>query len=124
MAYILVMLGGAIGSAARFAVGRIAMGLMGPNWPWGTLAVNLIGGLAMGLLAGSLARIGDGGEHVRLLIGVGALGGFTTFSAFTLELVTMLERGDLFIGFGYALLSVVGAAVALFGGLLMMRAMP
>lgn len=124
MAYILVMLGGAIGSAARFAVGRIAMGLMGPNWPWGTLAVNLIGGLAMGLLAGSLARIGDGGEHVRLLIGVGALGGFTTFSAFTLELVNMLERGDLFIGFGYALLSVVGAAVALFGGLLMMRAMP
>lgn len=124
MAYILVMLGGAIGSSARFAVGRIAMGLMGPNWPWGTLAVNLIGGLAMGLLAGSLARIGDGGEHVRLLIGVGALGGFTTFSAFTLELVNMLERGDLFIGFGYALLSVVGAAVALFGGLLMMRAMP
>lgn len=123
MAYILVMLGGAIGAGARFTVGRMALATMGPNWPWGTLAVNLIGGLAMGLLAGSLARTGAGGEHARLLLGVGVLGGFTTFSAFTLELVNMIERGDWLIGLGYTLASVIGAAVALFGGLALVRAL-
>jgi fluoride exporter len=123
MAYLWVMLGGAAGSAARFTVGRIAVALLGPNWPWGTLAVNLIGGLAMGLFAGWLARAGTGGEPWRLLIGVGVLGGFTTFSAFTLELVNMIERGQWAIGLGYSLVSVVGAAVALVAGLMTVRAM-
>lgn len=121
MAYLLVMLGGALGSAARYSVGRLTLGAFGPNWPWGTLAVNIAGGLAMGLLAGFLARAGTGGENWRLLIGVGLLGGFTTFSAFTLELVGMVERGQALAGIGYALISVVGAALALFAGLMAAR---
>jgi fluoride exporter len=123
MAYLWVMLGGAAGSAARFAVGRIAASLFGTGWPWGTLCVNLLGGLAMGLLTGLLARAGTAGEPWRLLLGVGALGGFTTFSAFTLELVTLIERGQWGSGLGFALLSVVGAAAALTGGLMAARAM-
>lgn len=113
---LLVMGGGAIGSALRYLVGRAALALFGPGFPWGTLAVNLIGGAGMGLLAGFLARQADG-EPLRLLLGVGLMGGFTTFSAFTLETVTMLQRGDLPTALLYIGLSVVGALAALALGL-------
>ncbi|HWU95083.1 MAG TPA: fluoride efflux transporter CrcB [Sphingomonas sp.] len=121
---LLVMLGGAFGSAARFLTGRLTLAWFGPDYPWGTLAVNLIGGFLMGALAGTLARIGQGGEHWRLLIGVGLLGGYTTFSAFTLDLMNMIERGDYGMGLGYILASVVGSALALFAGLSILRAIP
>ncbi len=121
MQLFLVMAGGAIGAGARFLVGRAALAALGPGWPWGTLAVNIAGGLLMGLLAGALLRI-DGGEAWRLLLGVGVLGGFTTFSAFALETVTMIERGALVAAAGYVALSVTGAIGALFAGLAMARA--
>src|SRR3546814_12697012 len=82
---------------------------MGPGYPWGTLAANLLGGLAMGLLVGVLGRFIDGGEAIRLLLAVGVLGGFTTFSSFSLEVMLMLERGQMVQGLGYVLLYVVGA---------------
>ncbi|WP_213982588.1 fluoride efflux transporter CrcB [Sphingomonas sp. dw_22] len=119
----LVMLGGAIGAGARHLTGRATLALWGPGYPWGTLAVNLIGGLLMGVLAGSLARFGQGGEQWRLLLGVGVLGGFTTFSAFSLDLMVMLERGDWGTALGYALFSVIGALAALALGLNLMRAL-
>lgn len=118
------MLGGAFGSAARYVTGKLALAWFGPDYPWGTLAVNLIGGFLMGMLAGTLARIGQGGEQWRLLIGVGVLGGYTTFSAFTLDLMNMIERGDYGMGLGYILASVVGSALALFAGLSILRAIP
>ena len=121
MNYLLVLVGGAIGSAGRYAVGRLTLGTLGPDYPWGTLAVNLIGGFLMGLLAGLLARSG-GSEQTRLLIGVGVLGGFTTFSAFSLDAVTMIERGQWGVAITYALVSVVGSVLALFGGLYLVRA--
>lgn len=121
---LIVMLGGAFGSGARHLTGRVMLGWLGPNWPWGTLTVNLVGGLLMGLLVGSLARFSTGGgESWRLLLGVGVLGGYTTFSSFSLEVVTMIERGLWTGAFGYALLSVTGAVVALFAGLMTMRAL-
>ncbi|NIJ19842.1 CrcB protein [Sphingomonas naasensis] len=119
---LLVMLGGAFGAGGRHLVGRATLALLGPNFPWGTLAVNLIGGLLMGLLAGGLLRFGEQGEPWRLLLGVGVLGGFTTFSAFSLDVMLMLERGDWAIALGYVLASVVGAVVALALGLNVARA--
>ncbi len=119
---LLVMIGGALGALARYQFGRMAGRLLSNSWPWGTLGVNIIGGLAMGLLAGWLARHGSGvGEQARLLIGVGVLGGFTTFSAFSLETALMIERGQLGGAAVYAVLSVALSVAALFGGLFTMR---
>lgn len=121
---LLVMIGGALGALGRYQFGRMAGHVFGMGWPWGTLGVNILGGLVMGLLAGWLARHGtSSGEQVRLLIGVGVLGGFTTFSAFSLETALMIERGQLGGAALYALLSVALSVGALFGGLMTMRAL-
>ncbi len=117
---LLVMAGGALGSGARYGVGRAALAVFGPGYPWGTLAVNLLGGFAMGLLAGLVSRMASA-EEWRLLLGVGLLGGFTTFSAFSLDMVNMIERGAPGTAAGYALLSVTGSVAALFAGLALTR---
>ncbi len=116
-----VMVGGAVGSGARYLTGRAMLSLLGPDYPFGTLAVNLIGGLLMGVLVGVLAR-NTASETWRLLLGVGVLGGFTTFSAFSLDFVTMIERGAIGVAFGYVLVSVIGSVAALFAGLSAVRA--
>ena len=111
-----VMAGGAIGAGLRFEVGRLALRQLGPGFPWGTLIVNLAGGLAMGLVAGLGARAAGVSEGARLFLAVGVLGGFTTFSAFSLELLTMIERGELVVALLYAAGSVVaGLALAAAG---------
>lgn len=115
-----VMVGGAVGSGARYLTGRAAVSLLGPDYPYGTLGVNLIGGLLMGVLVGAMARTGAT-ETWRLLLGVGVLGGFTTFSSFSLDAVTMIERGALGTALGYVLLSVIGSIAALFAGLTLVR---
>jgi len=116
----LVMLGGALGSGARYGVGRASLAVLGPGYPWGTLTVNLAGGFAMGLLAGLVGRFVSG-EEWRLLLGVGVLGGFTTFSAFSLEVANMIERGTIGTAALYAVVSVVGSVAALFIGLALAR---
>lgn len=116
------MLGGAFGSGARHLVGRATLALFGPGYPWGTLVVNVTGGFAMGILAGLLARFGQGGEQWRLLLGVGVLGGYTTFSAFSLDAMVLIERGDWASAIGYAVASVIGAISALALGLMVARA--
>ena len=121
MNLLLVMLGGALGAGGRHLVGRIMLSLFGMAFPYGTLTVNLLGGLLMGLLAGSLLRLGAHSEAWRLFLGVGILGGFTTFSSFSLDTVVMAERGALGLAAGYVLLSVAGSIAALFGGLLLAR---
>lgn len=117
---LLVMAGGAVGAGLRHLFGRWSLAAFGPGFPWGTLGVNLIGGLAMGVLAGWLVR-GGGSEATRLLLGVGVLGGFTTFSAFSLDVVVMIERGALATAFAYIAASVAGAVLALFAGLALVR---
>jgi CrcB protein len=120
---LLVMSGGAVGALARYQLGRLAGHMLpGASWPWGTFAANVLGGFAMGLLAGWLARFNtSSGEAVRLLLAVGVLGGFTTFSSFSLETVLMIERGQMAMALGYALFSVVAAIAALIGGLGLVR---
>ena len=120
---ILVMLGGAIGAGARHLTGRAALALWGPNFPWGTLIVNVAGGLAMGALVGWLAARAAGGEAIRYFVGAGVLGGFTTFSAFSLETVLMLQRNQYGAALVYIFASVILSLAALFAGLQLTRAL-
>jgi CrcB protein len=113
---LLVMLGGAAGAGLRFEVGRLTLRQLGPGFPWGTLAVNLAGGLLMGLLAGALTGVGMTSRPAWMLMGVGVLGGFTTFSAFSFDLFAMLQRGQPGIAAGYALVSVLGALLLFAAG--------
>jgi|SRR5690554_304323 len=120
-ATLLVMAGGAVGAAARYNLGRLVFHWIGPGLPFGTLIANIMGSFLMGVLAGVLARSNFSDEPWRLLLGVGLLGGFTTFSAFSLEVLNMIERGNWGIALGYALLSVAGSVMALFVGLIAVR---
>lgn len=117
-----VLLGGAAGAGLRYEAGRLALKQIGSGFPWGTLIVNLLGGLAIGLLAGAMAAQGRADRPLWLLLGVGVLGGFTTFSAFSLDLFLMLERGQAGLAAGYALGSVLGALVLVFAGWSLARA--
>ncbi|WP_374532404.1 fluoride efflux transporter CrcB [Phenylobacterium sp.] len=120
--FILVAVGGATGAMARYALGVQALRLWGPGWPFGTFLANLSGGLLMGVLAGYLAhRGGADQERLRVLLGVGLLGGFTTFSAFSLETALMIERRTYGQAFTYAVASVLLSVSALFVGLLLAR---
>lgn len=116
----LVMIGGASGAAARYGVGRLLPAVQAGTWPWPTFSVNLIGGLLMGLLAGWLLRTGAN-DGWRLLLGVGFLGGFTTFSAFGLEMLQLLMSGRILTALTYALISVAGAVTATWIGLILTR---
>lgn len=118
-----VALGGAVGSVLRYHAGRAVANLAGPanTFPWGTLAVNIVGSLLMGVLVGWLARgslAEQNAEPLYLLVGVGLLGGFTTFSAFSSEMVTMLHRGQAGLAVGYAVASLIAGMAAIIIGLL------
>ena len=119
---LIVGLGGALGSMARYGAGSLAQRLA-PDaaWPWGTFSVNLIGGVLMGLVAGWLSQRGQGGEDLRLFAAVGVLGGFTTFSAFSLDTALMIERRDYGLASAYVTGSVVLSVAALFLGLMIAR---
>lgn len=120
--YLLVGVGGGLGAIARYVVGVQATRNLGTAWPYGTFIANVAGGLCMGLLVGYLAhRGGADQERWRLLLGVGVLGGFTTFSAFSLETALMIERKQAAAAAAYAAGSVGFAVVALFAGLLLAR---
>jgi CrcB protein len=119
---ILVAMGGAFGACARYLLGLQTTRLFGPSWPYGTFAANVVGGLAMGILAGVMAhRGGLDSERWRLLLGVGVLGGFTTFSSFSLETVLMIERRAYGQAGIYMTASVILSILALFAGLMLTR---
>lgn len=118
-----VMIGGAIGAGTRHLVGQAMLARFGPGFPWWTLSINIVGSLLMGLLVGWLARSG-GGDTTRLFVGVGILGGFTTFSSFSMEYWMLFERGQNAQAAAYVLASVIGAIVACGIGLFIVRQVP
>jgi CrcB protein len=117
-----VAVGGGVGAVMRYLLGVASFHRFGSPWPVGTFLANVSGGLLMGLLVGWLAQRGGADqERLRLLLGVGLLGGFTTFSAFSLETALMIERRAYGEALGYALVSVLLSVTALFVGLMLMR---
>lgn len=114
-----VALGGAIGAGARYQVGNLMLRLAGPHsqFPWGTLSVNVTGSLIMGVLLGWFAKGGADSENMRLFLVAGLMGGFTTFSAFSAEMVTMLHRGEMSSALIYVSVSVIAGMAAFLVGL-------
>lgn len=134
---LLVASGGALGAWLRLVTGRLWTLAIGPvaanQFPFATLTANVLGSLCMGVLVGWLARHGAdsgqwgggqwGGEHWRLLLGVGVLGGYTTFSSFALEFAQLVQRGNLGMAAFYVGISLAAGFAALFAGLYLMRSM-
>lgn len=119
----LVALGGAAGSVCRYLVGQWSLRLFGPAFPWGTLIVNVAGSFAIGLLVELVARRFNASTEMRLLIVTGFLGGFTTFSAFSLDVISLVERSTTLVGVTYVIASVAVSLAAVFAGLALGRSM-
>jgi CrcB protein len=117
-----VFLGGGIGSALRYGVGRLTLAWFGPNFPVGTLVVNVLGCVLMGALAEWLA-LHDAGlsQATKLFLVTGILGGFTTFSAFALDTVALWQRGDMLSTAFYLLASAILSIAGLIGGMALLR---
>ncbi len=113
--------GGAIGAMGRFMLGRVIFQAMGPGYPWGTLAANIIGALALGILAELFALRLSAPHNVQAALTAGVLGGFTTFSAFSLETALMIERNEWMGAASYTAISVIACVGALFLGMAIVR---
>ncbi len=122
MGFVIVFLGGGIGAASRHGINLLVARTLGMGFPYGTLLINVAGSLAMGLIAEFFALKAGLPQHWRLFLTTGILGGFTTFSAFSLEAALLYERGNLIGAAIYVLASVVLAIGALFAGLAIVRA--
>ena len=118
--YLLVFLGGGLGAAARHGVNRVGLHMLGPGFPWWTMAVNVAGSFAIGLLAGLFGAF-ETGHNMRLFLTTGFLGGFTTFSAFSLDALTLWERGAVVQSGLYVLASLVFSLLAAAAGLMLSR---
>ena len=121
MNYVLVFVGGGLGSTLRYFVNVICPKLFGPAFPYHTFIINITGSTVMGLVAGYFAFRGDASQSWRLFLMTGILGGYTTFSAFSLDTAFLYERGDLGLALFYVLGSVVFSIGGLFAGLALMR---
>jgi CrcB protein len=122
----LVFLGGGIGAAMRHGANIAVARIMGSGFPWHTLVINVTGSLAMGLFAGWLALKSQGpwSQELRLFLTTGICGGFTTFSAFSLDAVLLWERGEVGPAAAYVASSVALSILGLFAGLVLMRSLP
>jgi CrcB protein len=118
----LVAIGGAIGASVRHLVNLASLRLIPLAFPWGTMAINIIGSLAMGIFVELLARRFNASNELRLFVATGILGGFTTFSAFSLDFAVLWQRGEMTPALLYAVGSVVLSILALFAGLWLARA--
>ena len=113
--------GGAIGASLRYLVTSRITGFMGINFPYGTIFVNIAGSLFMGLLIGYFAKTLSHSNELRAFLSIGVLGGFTTFSAFSLDAASLIERGNMYQAAIYVVSSVLISILALFAGLYITR---
>ena len=113
--------GGAIGAAARYGVNVSTPKLLGYGFPWGTMIVNIAGSFVMGMLIAAMALSWNASQEMRVFLITGVLGGFTTFSAFSLDFAALYERKEYGLAFGYAGSSVVISLIAVFAGLYLAR---
>ena len=118
----LVAVGGAIGSVLRYYVSQLALRIAGPAFPWGTLTVNVVGCFIIGVFAEMIVRRFDASPELRLLLITGFLGGLTTFSSFSLDAISLYERGATVASAVYIAASVGLSLAAVIGGLALMRA--
>ena len=123
LSFLWVALGGAIGSALRFGVNLAAPRLLGNEFPWATFTVNIVGSFLMGLFTAVLAEKFADQPDLRLFLTTGVLGGFTTFSAFSLDIFGLMQRGENSVALVYALSSVALSILAVFGGFMVSRAL-
>jgi CrcB protein len=121
MNYLLVFIGGGLGSSLRHTVNIVCPRLFGTAFPYHTFIINITGSIVMGLVAGYLAFKGDATQHWRLFLMTGILGGYTTFSAFSLDAALLYERGEIGSALFYVLGSVVFSIAGLFAGLALVR---
>jgi fluoride exporter len=119
--FLIVFIGGGLGSCLRYAVNVICPRLFGTAFPYHTFVINITGSTVMGLIAGYLAFKGDAAQSWRLFLMTGILGGYTTFSAFSLDAGVLYERGELGLAALYVLGSVVLSIAGLFAGLAVVR---
>tara|TARA_R110000787_G_scaffold1497_13_gene6536 strand:- start:19619 stop:19999 length:381 start_codon:yes stop_codon:yes gene_type:complete len=120
--FLSVAIGGALGACARYGVAQVMLRQLGPGYPYGTLFVNIVGSFLMGVLIELIALRWSPSPELRVLLVTGFLGGFTTFSAFSLDVALMVEKGEMLSAAGYILLSVILSIAGLFAGLHLMRA--
>jgi CrcB protein len=116
-----VALGGALGAVSRYGVGHVALRTLGGDFPYATLIVNILGGFLMGVIAELFALKFSSGLAMKAFLTVGFLGGFTTFSTYSLEVALMVERGQMLLAAAYALGSSLCAVLSLFAGLALVR---
>lgn len=121
MSYVIVFLGGGLGAALRHGINILSARLLGTGFPYGTLIINVTGSLVMGLLAAYFAFKGDATQNWRLFLTTGILGGYTTFSAFSLDVALLYERGEVALAALYVLASVALSIAGLFAGLYLVR---
>ncbi len=121
MNYLLVFIGGGLGSCLRHAVNVICPRFLGTNFPYHTFIINITGSTIMGLVAGYLAFKGDAAQSWRLFLMTGILGGYTTFSAYSLDSAVLYERGEIGLAALYVVGSVVLSILGLFAGLALVR---
>jgi CrcB protein len=121
MGFLIVFLGGGLGSALRHGVNLVAARMFGPTFPYGTLIINVTGSLVMGLVAEYFALKAGLPQRTRLFLTTGILGGFTTFSTFSLEVAVLYERGQIAGAAAYVVASVVLGIGALFAGIAIVR---
>ena len=121
MGYLIVFLGGGAGAALRHGMNLAAARALGTAFPYGTMIINVTGSLVMGLIAGYFALRGDASQHWRLFLTTGILGGYTTFSAFSLDAALLYERGEVGLSALYVVASVVVSIIGLFAGLAIVR---